>query len=416
MVACIVVLIVGPLRAQEATWSSWAGPNGDFTFSPSEEKELKQPKILWERPLGNGHSSVVTDGDYCFCLYSTGEIESIQKIELETGKLLWQVDRRVSIEAKRYPGPHATPLVSKSTLVSASIDGVIYALSATTGEVLWERDLKRDFGTTLPQSGYASSPLLFENSVIVPTLGKAQRRETESFQLPDKDSPPGAVALELNSGRTVWGSESFRSSHASPVLFEVNQQPIICIHGMFELIALEPRSGNLLWKHRLRDLASDNVSFTPLWDQTRQQILVSHGYCERGTQAIGVTQAKGRWETKLNWSNRGLRLVHTNAVLVADLLVGTTKEPTLLFGVDCTDGQTVFRKRGFTKANLICSSKLALLLEENGVLRSGIIDMKGFTQRWQMQPVTGKAWTAPSWFDGKILVRSDESLCCLIFD
>ena len=45
-----------------ADWLQWGGPNGDFTLNNEEKAEKlaeDSPKRLWERPLGEGYSSIL---------------------------------------------------------------------------------------------------------------------------------------------------------------------------------------------------------------------------------------------------------------------------------------------------------------------------------------------------------------------
>ena len=134
---------------------------------------------------------------------------------------------------------------------------------------------------------------------------------------------PGAVALDIRTGEEVCARESLRSSHASPILIDFEEQPTVVFHGMFELVGIDPQDGTVLWRQMLRREAADNVTFTPIWDAARSQVLISHGYCDFGTQAIKLQRRGGDWKTEINWTNSRLRIGHTNAVLIGTTLLGT---------------------------------------------------------------------------------------------
>ena len=57
---------------------------------------------------------------------------------------------------------------------------------------------------------------------------------------------------------------------------------------MFELVGIDPQDGNVLWRQMLRREAADNVTFTPIWDAARRQVLISHGTNE-GKQKVSMT-------------------------------------------------------------------------------------------------------------------------------
>ncbi|MEL7500086.1 MAG: PQQ-binding-like beta-propeller repeat protein [Planctomycetota bacterium] len=396
----------------ERGWRDWAGPNNDFSISSDTSADFAQrPNLVWERVVGKGHSAVVIDGKYCFCQFSKGKTEYVQKLDLMSGDVVWEFDYPVGIQSQRYPGPHATPAISKNCLVVASIDGQIHSIDIDSGAERWRVDLRKTFGTKLPQSGYAASPLIYQDMVLVPTLGESQAAETETRKQPGGNAPPGIVSLSLESGNTVWQSSSFRSSHASPIIVRMDQKPLVCLHGMFELIALQPSDGRIVWQHQLRREAADNVSFTPLWDEERSQLIVSHGYCTKGTQAIGVKVNRGQWTTKLNWSNRDMRIVHTNAVLVGATLVGTNRDPsTVLVGVDVQNGETKFKRRGFGKTNLIRIGKQVVALDDRGVLFGGLVTDQGIKKTWSIDVSEQQLWTVPSATENQLLIRAGEKL------
>ena len=85
--------------------------------------------------------------------------------------------------------------------------------------------------------------------VIVPTLGESQQTETESYEPTTRTgSVPGMVGLSLQNGKTSWKSNSFRGSHASPLVVDIENQPTIVFHGMFQLVGLDPSDGRILWR------------------------------------------------------------------------------------------------------------------------------------------------------------------------
>lgn len=220
---------------------------------------------------------------------------------------------------------------------------------------------------------------------------------------------PGAVALDMRSGKEIWRSESFRSSHASPILIDVAGQPTVVFHGMFELVGIDPQDGNVLWRQMLRREAADNVTFTPIWDAARSQVLISHGYCDFGTQAIQLEKRGEDWKTEINWTNSRLRIVHTNAVLSGTTLLGTGRS-TVLVAIDVRDGKTIFRQRGFGKCNLLTIGPQLLILDESGDLLGGELRADKLEETWRTSVLTANAWTVPSIAAGQLLLRDLREL------
>lgn len=423
--ACLSSLIAGSrIRELDARlaasafadgdWTQWGGPQRDFSATPpAQTQPLPAPQLIWQQDLGPGHAAIVSEGQHAYSLRLNSDEEVLEQWDLETGRLVetnrYEVDFHASIA--EYDGPHSTPLVTDDGMVTVGIDAGVHCFNCSDRSRRWNRKLPAEFGTVLPQSGYAASPLAWGQRLILPTLGNARSQETESYQPPGvgEDSIPGAVALDIRSGAEIWRSESFRSSHASPILATIDGQPTVIFHGMFELVGVDPRKGRVLWRHLLRREAADNVSFTPIWDPERRQILISHGYCDLGTQAIRLERRGSSWKTETTWTNDRLRITHTNAVRMGTTLVGTSRS-SVLVAVDVRDGETVFRQRGFSKANFLNLGTDLLILDESGDLICGALGAARITERWRIRALSANAWTAPSMAGGRLLLRDLREL------
>ncbi len=417
---CILAAYCRPGSAALAhEWNQWGGPERNFVAAlPAIGEPLPQPKILWKRPLGKGHSAIVTDGEFGYSQHLDGDQEVLEKWRIGDGVIVWSyrydIDYHASMEI--YDGPHATPAIVADRVILVGIDARVHTVDLASGQLIWSRDLCVDYGTRLPQCGYACSPLVWRDRVIFPTLGESTSEETERFDpgppIPDnREAIPGAVALDIKTGNEVWRSATFRSSHSSAIAVEIQNRPMLVFHGMFELVGVDPDTGDILWRQLLRRAAADNVSFTPIWDVRRAQFLVAHGYCDFGAQAIGLQRVGDTWQTDINWTNPRMQPVHTNAVLAGDILVGTNRSPTtLLTGVDVRNGKTVFRQRGMGKANLLADGSRLLILDENGELVSGRLGDGRFSESWRMPVLTGQAWTAPSISGRLLLLRDDREI------
>ena len=410
----------GQQTVQKQSWKQWGGITRDFQLHEIPQQSLStKPRLVWTKNIGPGHSAIIVKNGYGFCQFLDGKQEVIRKFNVQDGQTIWEHKYEVSYASSfpNYAGPHATPAISNGTLVIASIDAQIHALSCESGSVTWSTDLKIAYGLQLPQSGYASSPLICDNVVVLPTLGQATHQESESYDPDSSSSIPGLVGLNLENGTEVWRTKSFRSSHGSPILINLSNQPTVVLHGMFELVGIAPSTGVILWRQLLRQIPADNVSFTPIWDPQRIQFLVSHGYCSKGTQAVGVTCSLGKWRTKINWTNRDQRTVHTNGVLSGNLLISTNRSPaTLMTAIRASDGKTVFRKRGFGKCNFLAAGQTLIILDESGKLMSATIENGELKENWRINALGSGAWTVPTVAGRYLLVRDAKQLKMFRFD
>src|SRR5579862_363018 len=86
------LLLTGASGAAQLDWPSWGGPNGNFVVDgkglPATFAE-STPKQLWQRSLGDGYSSIVTDGVLLYTMYRRGHEEVVVAIDPTAGTTRW---------------------------------------------------------------------------------------------------------------------------------------------------------------------------------------------------------------------------------------------------------------------------------------------------------------------------------------
>lgn len=397
----LLAWLVSPSAAGDE-WPQWGGPHRSFAVESELEDRWPEsgPQVLWRRPLGNGHAGIVIAGSRLFTAYGGGRRETVLALDSLSGRTLWERSYDVGYAAHRedWDGPHATPLVVGRQLVTVGIDATVRAWSVNDGALVWKRDLRADHDVKLPQSGYAASPLAWRGFVLLPGLG---------------GSGPGAIALSLEDGRTVWTRHDFPSSHASPVLVRFSDREFAVFHGMNGLHGLDPATGDRLWLHALREDAADNVSFTPLWDTLRGQILLSHGYDDSGMRAVRLHGVKDGVRAEDGWANRRLRVDHGNAVQLGGVVYASHRSnPGLLVAVDVADGRLLWRHRLPKVTGLRAGDKL-LLLDEDGWLHLARPDRQGPGILGSTQILKNNAWTVPSLVGKRLYARDRHQIVAL---
>ena len=120
----------GPRRLKNVSttveaWRQWGGPNRDFLVNVTglaDSWPPEGPPVIWTRPLGTGHSSILADGDRLFTMYRRGDgrsrsgpweaEETVVAMDAATGATIWEYTYDSGLEDFSFgSGPHATPLV-----------------------------------------------------------------------------------------------------------------------------------------------------------------------------------------------------------------------------------------------------------------------------------------------------------------
>jgi len=191
-VAAVLVASCLSLPAVADSWPQWGGSNRDFSVSSAKLAErwpTDGPPKLWSRPLGDGYSSIVSDGTLLFTMYRPGyttEREIVVALDASTGKTVWEHAYESMLHkpvAEFGHDPYSTPLLSGDRLYAIGTNAVVHCFDKKTGKVRWKRDMIAEFSSPLVEgTGYSCSPLAYKESLIVP-LGYRHDKAWESDAL-----------------------------------------------------------------------------------------------------------------------------------------------------------------------------------------------------------------------------------------
>src|SRR5437870_5779983 len=167
-------------------------------------------KISWRAPVGRGWSSPIVAKGRVYVtdveLAPPKAMERVLCFAEATGELLW-----IHQYAAGYPewafdpnagGPRATPVVREGKLFTLGAMGHLFCLNAVSGEVLWKKDLAKDYQVK-EFTGITASALIDDELLILYICGK-----------------PAAcvVAFERNSGKEVWRALDDSFTYSSPII------------------------------------------------------------------------------------------------------------------------------------------------------------------------------------------------------
>lgn len=424
-VAAAVTLAVGVLAAMPAAqeayptagdWRQWGGPGRNFmsdTRGLADAWPAGGPRVIWARPLGLGHSSIVVDAGVLYTLYRPGrEVsrtgpwaaeERVIALDAATGKTIWEHAYAAKPENFSFgPGPHSTPLVVGDLLFTTGTNKQIHAFEKRTGRLVWSRNLVGDFGAPpllarpAVKAGYAVSPLAHGDTIILQAGGPGQ----------------SVIALRQRDGALAWKSGDFLVSEASPLRIDVDGQPQVVIFGGQGVHGVQPDTGAILWSHP-HDTDGDMNNSTPVWGPDNL-LIVSSGY-NQGTRALRLTRRGERTEVTEVWFTARLKLMFANALRIGDVLYGAHGDfgPAFLTAVDVRTGESLWQARGFGRSSMVYADGKAIILDEDGELVLARLSREGATELARTQLFSTTSWTAPTLVGTTLYARDRQQIVAL---
>src|SRR4051794_9921960 len=174
-----------------------------------------------------------------------------------------------------------TPVVSGGTLVAVAGDGTVYALDASTGRVLWTRDVATD-----PDEVADATAAIADGQVFVPVARAGN----------GTDKGPEIQALSLADGtppwRTPYDTQRGADDFGSPVVWEgrfyigtsgQNGDPDLPMRG--NVTALDENTGEQLWKAYL---VPPGANGAPVWSTPAIDTATGILYAGTGNAYSGV--------------------------------------------------------------------------------------------------------------------------------
>jgi outer membrane protein assembly factor BamB len=396
--AFVLALSAAPLLAGDDDWPQWLGPTRDGAARAASLKPGRAPRLVmaWKRPLGPGGSGIVVADSRAFTLFSDEESEYAVALAAGDGRELWRV--KLDPLVANVEGPNSTPLIAGGTVVTLSSACQLRALDAATGKVVWQRDMKADFGVKLGR-GCATSPLLEAGQLIVQAGGRENEQRV--------------VALEPATGKTVWTSRGTeRTTYTSPVVADIGGVRQLVVHHTIigpppksALMGLRLTDQSVLWSRPLEKLSFD----TPLVLKDAAGATVVLGSWS-DTSAVKVSGAGGTFQAQPGWNTGELSSNVSPPVFRDGHLYGFGGD--FLACVDAATGRAVWKERLYPGSVILVGDRLVVLSVSSGLVRLVQATPAGYREEGKVEVFNrgARADTPPSFAGGQVFVRNDEEI------
>jgi enterochelin esterase-like enzyme/outer membrane protein assembly factor BamB len=384
--------------APEAEWPALRGPNADgsapagATFHGQDEATLA---VAWRGALGPGYSGVAVAQGTAVTLFSDGREDVVAAFDAKTGRALWRRGVAPTYQGHdgSFDGPIATPAIAGGRAFALAPHGQLAAFDLASGRPLWSTHLAKDHGGREPYYGFAGSPLVAADTLVVP-LGAGQGRAIAGF--------------DPATGRLRWALGDDTVSYQSPVVIRVAGREQVLAVGDKKLFGIDAAAGRLLWEHAhggATVIGIESVVPVPAGDG---RVFLEH-QADASTMLRIALRADGGYALETLWTAPVLRSTYSLPVYHEGHLYGINGR-TVLTCVDAATGALRWRSRepgdGFLA---LVGSDLVVLTKER-TLHVGPASPQGWKERARLELFGDLVWTPPSFAGGAVFARSQGEL------
>jgi outer membrane protein assembly factor BamB len=377
--------------ANDAEWPGFRGPERDSSVHGvriDTDWSRTPPAQLWRRPIGPGWSSFAVRGDLIYTQEQRGDDELVSAYKMSTGEPVWRHRDSVRFwESNGGAGPRATPTLDNDRVYSFGATGILNALDANSGALVWSRNVSSETKTEVPGWGFASSPLVIDDVVIVA-------------------ADATLVGYDAATGRPRWVGPVHHGSYSSPHRTTIDGVPQVMLLGGSGVTSLAPANGKVLWEHPWQGVAIVQPALTS------DGVVVNTigGTGGNGTRRLTVAHGPSGWNVEERWTSNGLKPYYNDFVVHKGYAFGF--DGSILACIDMETGKRVWKggRYGNGQLLLLPDQDLLLVLSEDGNLVLVDATPGEFKEIARVPAIEGKTWNHPVLVGNVLLVRNGEEM------
>lgn len=405
-------------QSDEADWPDWRGVNRDGKWHEKGilqrfDTELISPK--WSVSVSSGYSGpTVSDHK----VYVTDRInmpaqERVHCFNANSGELVWSYSYDCVYYGVGYPaGPRASVVIDEDRAYSLGTMGNLFCFDKASGNVLWQRDLNKDYEIRMPIWGIAGAPLIVDDKLIL-NIGGINNA--------------GVIALDKHTGKETWRNLEDDASYSAPILIKQAGQPVVVIWTGQNVVGMNPENGSVYWTEEFSQHKMVINIATPVIENN--YLFVSSFYDgsmllkldEKQLSASRVWRRQGKSERNTD----ALHSCISTPVIQGDYIYGVDSYGelrclNLKTGDRIWEDLTAVNKARWGNIHFTQNKDLFYMFNEHGELAIAKLSVRGYDEISRaklIEPTNeqlnrGVTWAHPAFAYKHIFIRSDTELLC----
>ena len=255
-----ISLAIGFLErnASAENWPQWRGPalNGVSSEKNLPVKWTTEENVVWKvaMPGLSGSTPIVWRNHIFLNVADNGNL-FLWALDKSKGEVLWKKPLGGGdVKMRKHNMSSPSPVTDGRSVYIMTGTGVLKGFDFS-GKELWTRDIQKEYGEFGLNWGYASSPLLYEDSLYIQVLHGMKT-----------DAPSYVMRVDKKTGKTVWKvdrpTNAIRESpdsYTTPALLRHGKTTEIVITGGDCVTGHDLATGKELW--RANGLNPENQQF-----------------------------------------------------------------------------------------------------------------------------------------------------------
>ena len=377
--------------ADGADWPGFRGPERDGVVRGvriATDWKTQPPVEMWRRPVGPGWSSFAVRGGRFYTQEQRGEHELVTCYDAATGRPVWtHRDAARFYESNGGAGPRGTPTLGDDGRVyTLGATGILNALKAGDGSVVWSRNAATDTQTKIPGWGFSGSPLLIDDLVIVAAGGTL-------------------AAYDRNSGEPRWTGPKNGCCYSSPHRVNIGGVTQIVLMNGPGVVSVAPADGRVLWQYEMP--TGGRIVQPAVTAEGDLLLSVGEG---SDLYRIAVANRDGGWKVEERWTSEGLKPYFSDFVVHRGHAYGF--DAGTLACIDLADGKRKWAGGDYGSGQLVLlpEQDVLLVVSEQGELVLVGATPEGFSELARFPAIKGKTWNHPALAGDVLLVRNAEEM------
>jgi outer membrane protein assembly factor BamB len=428
---CSVLVLVGSVVLGARDWPHWRGPSATGIASASALPSTWSATsgVAWQAALeGSGVSSPIVSGNRVFVTSQAGDGRRragnhptltqggdpaaagelklqrrttrtdvafiVEAFDRASGKRLWIHETKPEGELPPVHDKHnlssASPVTDGERVYAWFGTGQLVALDAN-GKPVWSKNLAKEYGAFDIQWGHASSPVLFQDSIILLCY-----HAPASYIL----------ALDKRTGAVKWKVDKApgQESYSSPIVVQGPGGNELIVNSNSGVESFDPATGKSLWTY-----PEVNRFPIPVAMVDNGVLYLSRGYRSSPFMAIRLGGRGDITNTHVAWR------VPTGGPYVSSLVhyqgvIYMSTDNGILSAVDAATGQRLWQERvgGTFSASPIAGDGKIYFVSEGG---ETIVIKAGRTfEIVSRNKLEGHFVASPAAAAGRVFLRADDRL------